>query len=167
MLFRSGEFTNLPDWLAGHSVQLKADADFSFDKLFPETLAFKKEKSAGEKPVFSMPQDLLLNLRLKIGTLNYDRLPSSDITVNLVYKPGLLTFNSFKMNSLSGSISGNGFIAQNSTGSFMTKGYFNISGVNINRTFSTFNNFGQDFLKAENIAGNLTEIGRASCRERV
>jgi hypothetical protein len=151
-----GKFTNLPEWLAGHPVQLVADADFSFDKLFPETFAIKKEKRAGEKKVFTMPQDLLLNLRLKIDMLYYDRLPSSDIYVNLVYKPGLLTFNSFKMKSLNGSISGNGFVAQNSTGSFMTKGNFNISGVNINNTFSTFNNFGQDFLKAENIAGNLT-----------
>ena len=151
-----GEFTNLPEWLAGHSVQLIADADFSFDNLVPETLALKKEKKAGEKQVFTMPQDLLLTLRLKIDTLKYDRLPSSDITVNLVYKPGLLTFNSFKMKSLNGSVSGNGFIAQNSTGSLMTKGNFNIFGVNINKTFRTFNNFGQEFLKAENIAGNLT-----------
>jgi hypothetical protein len=83
-------------------------------------------------------------------------MPATDLAANIVYRPGLLTFNSLKMKSLDGFISGNGFIAQNKDKSLMGKGIFNFTDININKTFITFRNFGQDFIKAENLAGNLT-----------
>jgi hypothetical protein len=60
------------------------------------------------------------------------------------------------MNALKGSISGNGFILQNSNNSVLSKGMFSISNVDVNQAFKSFQNFGQNFLKAENIAGSLS-----------
>lgn len=155
----NGEFVNLPEWLAGHHVQLKADADISFDRLIPETLTRKTQTpadTAGRKQAFLMPADLLFNINLKIDSLKYDKLPSSDISVNLNYKQGTLKFNSLNMKSLNGIISGNGFISQNRDKSLMARGNFDLTDINIYKTFTTFRNFGQDFLKSDNITGNLT-----------
>jgi hypothetical protein len=60
------------------------------------------------------------------------------------------------MSSLSGLISGNGYIAQNVNKSIVAKGIFDVNEIDVNQTFSTFKNFGQTFLKAENIKGNLS-----------
>jgi hypothetical protein len=60
------------------------------------------------------------------------------------------------MHSLNGIISGNGFIVQNSNKAVVGRGNFNVSDINVNKAFTTFHNFGQDFLKAENIAGTLS-----------
>jgi len=60
------------------------------------------------------------------------------------------------MQSLSGMISGNGFVVQNSSKSVIARGNFNVKSIDVNKAFSTFNNFGQDFLKAENLAGKLS-----------
>ena len=154
----NGEFINLPEWIAGHPVQLKADADIYFDILIPETLTGKSQASGDtvRKKAFLMPSDLLLDINLKIDSLKYEKLPSSDIEVNLSYKRGTLTFNSLHMKSLNGSISGNGFVSQNSNRSLLGKGSFEVAGINIRNTFTRFRNFGQDFIKAENLSGNLT-----------
>ena len=60
------------------------------------------------------------------------------------------------MKSLNGTISGNGFIVQNSSKSVIARGSFNVTDIDVNKAFTTFHNFGQDFLKAENLAGTLS-----------
>ncbi len=157
----NGDFWNLPEWLAGRNVKMKANADIYVNKL--DSLFFSAGKESGSKKpktgkqsAFEMPGDLLLDIRLKTDSLNLESLPATEVMANFVYRPGLLTFNSFKMKSLEGIISGTGFIAQNKDKSLIGKGIFNISGININKTFITFKNFGQDFIKSENVYGNLT-----------
>jgi hypothetical protein len=155
----NGEFVNLPEWIAGHNVLLKADADIYFDNLIPETFTGKKQipdDTTSGKQAFLMPSDILLDINLKVDSLKYEKLPSTNIALNLIYKQGTLTFNSLHMKSFNGIISGNGFISQNRNRSLMTRGSFEFTGINISNTFTRFHNFGQDFIKAENLAGNLT-----------
>jgi hypothetical protein len=103
-----------------------------------------------------MPGDIILDINFKIDSLSYRTFSSSKISGTLNYKPRTLTVKSFNMKSLSGSISGNGFVAQNSSKSVMARGNFNITGIDVNQTFKTFNNFGQEFIKAENLSGDLS-----------
>ncbi len=156
----NGEITNLPEWLSGQNVKLEADADIHFDKLDPDAFFgnpdFSDKQKTGNHNAFSMPQNIYLDLGISAEVLNDELINASDVFANLVYKPGLLTFNSFKMKTLEGSISGNGFAMQNKNKSLICKGIFTISDVNIKETFTTFRNFGQDFIKAENLSGNLT-----------
>jgi hypothetical protein len=153
----SGEFINLPEWLAGNPVQLRADASVEFRRLDPEAfLTASMESSPSKKRALIMPDDLDLDIRFKVDTLKYRTFSSSDISGQLHYTPRLLTFNSFKMRSLNGVISGNGFIFQNNARAFSSKGSFNVTGVDINKAFTSFNNFGQTFIKAENLRGVLS-----------
>jgi hypothetical protein len=154
-----GEFRNIPDWLAGRPVQIIASADVSFNRLNPEM--FLKDSppsqiSTRNRSVFILPDDLILDINFKIDSLNYKSFSLSKITGTLNYKPRLLTFNSLNMFALNGLISGNGFIVQNTDKSVIAKGIFNVYKIDVNKTFITFQNFGQDFLKAENIAGTLS-----------
>jgi hypothetical protein len=48
------------------------------------------------------------------------------------------------------------FVVQNTDKSFIGRGTFTLDGINVKNAFSSFNNFGQDFLKAENIDGTLS-----------
>jgi hypothetical protein len=154
-----GEFRNLLEWLAGMKVRMIATADVSFSRLIPE--AFIREASPSgtatpHKKAFSLPGDVVLDINFRIDTLDYKTFSSSKIVGSLNYKPRLLTFESMNMHSLSGIISGNGFIVQNSNKAVVGRGNFNVSDINVNKAFTTFHNFGQDFLKAENIAGTLS-----------
>lgn len=154
-----GEFTNLPEWIAGRRVKLFAKGDVFFSRFIPE--AFVKDLNSGDaskpnKTAFSLPSDIILDINFRIDNLDYKTFSSSKIEGSLTYKPRTLTFKSLSMKSLNGSISGNGFVVQNSTKSFIAKGSFNVADIDVNKAFITFHNFGQDFLKAENLKGTLS-----------
>ncbi|MCE5346044.1 MAG: AsmA-like C-terminal region-containing protein [Bacteroidales bacterium] len=154
-----GEFNNLPEWLAGKPVKLIASADVTFGRLIPESFLNDSSLIRTQAPyrtAFTFPDDVILDINFKIDTLDYKSFSSSKITGAFNYKPGILTFKSLNMESLNGTISGNGFIVQNSNKSNIARGNFNVSDIDIHNAFTTFHNFGQDFLKSENITGNLS-----------
>lgn len=154
-----GEFRNLPEWLDNHPVQMVATADVSFDRLIPEAFLNttpSSAKSPVKKTAFSLPENLILDVNFKIDSLNYKSFSSAQIEGSLTYKSKLLSFTTLKMKALSGTISGDGFIFQNDNKSMITKGSLNVNNVDVNKAFTTFKNFGQNFLKAENIRGSLS-----------
>jgi len=140
-------------------VKMIAAADVSFSRLIPEVYIkdyHSSDTSTLNKTAFTFPDDLILDINFKIDSLDYKSFSSSKIAGTLNYKPKLLTFKSLNMQSLNGMISGNGFIVQNSSKSVIAKGSFNVTKIDVNKTFTTFHNFGQNFLKAENLAGTLS-----------
>jgi hypothetical protein len=154
-----GEFRDLLQWLAGRPVPLIASADVSFDKFIPEAfsdMSHLTESPEINKSVFKLPDNLVLDINFRIDSLTYKTFSSSKISGTLNYRPKLLTFKSFNMNALKGTISGNGLILQNHNKTVLSKGIFNVSRVDVNRAFESFQNFGQSFLVAENIAGSLS-----------
>ena len=154
-----GEFKNLPKWLSGDPVQLIASADVSFDRLIPEVFIsdFSSSDTISHKHrAFTLPDDMILDINFKIDSLNYKTFSSSNIAGTLNYKPGILTFKSFNMESLEGMISGNGFIVQSRNKAFVAKGNLNVNDIDVKNAFTTFHNFGQNFIKAENLKGTLS-----------
>jgi hypothetical protein len=154
-----GEFKNLIEWISGRAVTMSATANVKFDRLIPE--AFFSETSPSGKSNHSqkavkLPGDLMLDINFKIDSLSYKTFSSSKIEGVLNLKPRILTFKSINMKSLHGLISGNCFIAQNNNKSIMAKGNFTVTNIDVNKAFTTFHNFGQSFLKAENIKGTLS-----------
>lgn len=154
-----GEFKNLPEWIAGRPVMLSAKADVSFDKLIPEAFfdnSPSSKKSNNIHKSVNFPGDLVLDINFRIDSLAYKTFSSSRITGNLNYRPKTLTFKSINMKSLRGLISGNCFFSQNSNKAIIAKGGFTVTNIDVNKAFTTFHNFGQSFLKAENIKGALS-----------
>jgi hypothetical protein len=155
----TGDFINLPEWYIGKPVRLTANADISFDKFIPEAFLEKStgsDTSATAKKGYSFPGDLAFDINFEIGTFNYKAYSSSGIKGSMNYKPRLLTIKTVSMNSLKGLITGNGFASQSSSKSIMARGNFNLTKIDINKAFLTFHNFGQDFIKAENLSGDLS-----------
>jgi len=151
----NGSFLDLPGWLE-NSASLSGSAVIRCGSLEPEKLF---SAHTGTKPVqkkaFSMPGDVALDVQLTTGRFRYKTLEAENISASISYKPGVLNFKSMNIRSLDGYVSGNGFFVQNRDKSFLGRGNFNIEGIDITKTFTSFKNFGQDFIKAENIAGTL------------
>lgn len=155
----NGEFKNLPEWISGRSVKMTAKADVSFDKLNPETFfsdSHTPDKSGRNQKGFILPDNLILDINFRIDSLSYKTFSSSGFVGNLNFRPKLLTFKSLNMKSLDGTISGNGFFLQNNNKGLIAKGNFIVKNIDVNKAFLTFHNFGQSFLKAENIKGTLS-----------
>jgi hypothetical protein len=155
----NGEFNNLAEWLMGRAVRMKAKADLAIDKLIPEAFFSDNnvsDKSGHSQRAVSMPDDMILDINFRIDSLSYKTFSSSKIEGVLNYQPKMLTFKTLKMNSLNGLISGNCFFSQNKNKSIIYKGNFKVTDIDVNKAFTTFHNFGQSFLKAENIKGTLS-----------
>ncbi len=95
-------------------------------------------------------------MNFRIDTLSYRTFDARNIAGTLSIKPKMMNFRTFTMNTQEGRVSGNGLVVQNRDKSFIGRGSFAVTGVDVNKSFLTFHNFGQDFLKAENLAGSLS-----------
>ena len=155
----SGIFKELPEWLAGRSVILIASANIRCDRLIPDILSSASsgdDSSSDRKKAFTLPPDIILDLNFIVDTFRIKRFRAEKISGTLSYKPKLVNIKTLRFNSLDGMISGDGFVVQNPDKSFIARGSFDLEDININSAFRSFNNFGQDFLKAENINGDLS-----------
>ena len=155
----NGTFTGLPEWLAGETVTLKASASVIADRIdagsFIPVKQTENKNPAPELP-FSLPGDMILDVDFNIGNFSHKNFSARNVSGILDYKPGNLNFKRLTLNSLDGFISGDGFLVQNSDRTFMLKGTFNLNEINVKKTFSVFNNFGQSFIKDENLEGILS-----------
>jgi hypothetical protein len=151
-----GNFTNLPAWLAGEPVYIKAVANLSIGNLIPSYFIPDSSSVSAKQTSFKLPDGVDFDINLSIDNLTYKKFSASNIKGKLIYKPGILSFKSFNLKSLDGYISGDCFMAREKGKSFISHGIFKLDRIDINKAFVTFNNFGQDFLKAENIAGSLS-----------
>lgn len=97
-----------------------------------------------------------LNLNLLCDSIIMGSFSASLFEGNLSYQPGLLDISSFSMNTLSGQLSGNAVIADLRDSGYAMRGWFDIENIDINRTFTVFNNFRQDYIKSENLDGLIT-----------
>jgi hypothetical protein len=149
----NGTAANLPEWLAGKNNPLVVSGDVYFDRFIPEAFLPPNNKS---KSTILFPKDLLLDLKFRIDSSKVNTFSAGAISGRLNYKPGQLTFKSLSLKSLEGTISGDGFIVQNEGHSFITRADLDISGININKAFKTFHDFGQEFIKAENLSGDVS-----------
>jgi len=156
----SGKFTNFPGWLAGNPVTLNGTASVSASSFRPESFMDTDEGSGDntepEKAPVTFPSDVNLDVDFRLDTLSYKRFEARQISGNLSIRPRMLNFRSFSMASQKGKVTGNGLVVQNPDKSFVGRGSFAVAGVDVNESFTTFNNFGQEFIKAENLEGFLS-----------
>ncbi len=155
----SADLKNIPRFLAGKASILSGSANISAGFIDVERLIrYDRGNNAGTEitGAIELPVNMDLILGFDIDTLVYRKFNASGVSGNLYVKPSSLNFNTLHFNSQEGIISGNGLIVQNMDKSLTGRGMFVLGRVNINTAFNTFNNFGQSFLKAENIEGSLT-----------
>jgi hypothetical protein len=151
----SGDFINLPAWIAGQNVVLRVYGDITARDLRPEYY-LKDSLPAGNSQSFSFPKGAELDLNFDISNLKYQRISAKNLKGRMLYRTGLLSFKSLNINSLDGNITGDCFLAQGENNTFISHGNFTLDDIDINKTFTSFNNFGQTFIKAENLTGRLS-----------
>jgi len=153
----NGTFINLPGWLIGKPVILTADATLTAKFLMPELLfPSLSDTSSTNNSAYLLPRDIILDLNFRFDNFEYKTFSAEKIRGSMSYNPGIFNFKSLKLNSMGGSVSGSGFALQNKDKSFLARGTFDLESVDINTALKVFHNFGQNFIKAENLAGNIS-----------
>lgn len=155
----SGILTGFPDKFSGRPAPRTIKAEVKCNRLDPSTFSEGKQaagKSSDTVSALILPPDLSFDIDFIIDSFNYKTFSANNVMGSVSYKPRIFDIKSLNLNSLDGNISGNCLIAQNTDKSFVGKGDFKLDKIDIRKTFTSFNNFGQNFIKAENLDGSLS-----------
>ncbi len=169
LTFRDQHFTvnavmkNFIPWLAGGSALPAITGEIHADRLVTSSFAPEKEKnsssdtlSSDRKQVELFPSDITANVRLKADSLIVNKFRASGFTARLIYKPYVITFEEARAEGLDGILTGEFMLGRQKEGGYISRTSLDVSEIDINKTFSAFNNFGQDFIVSDNLQGRLT-----------
>jgi hypothetical protein len=169
LTFRDQRFTlntvmkNFIPWLAGSSVHPVITGEIHADRLVTASFAGEKDKNAGNdtlssdrKPADLFPSDITANVRLRADSLIVNKFRASGFTTRLVYKPYVITFEEARAEGLEGVLTGDFMLGRQKEGGYISRVRLDVSEIDINKAFTAFNNFGQDFIISDNLQGRLT-----------
>ena len=109
-----------------------------------------KNKEPSEK---IMPNWLNSKTNIKIKNISYDNFLGSNVIGELTYKDNLLSSNNLNAECLDGYLSGSLKLNEYKQGHLKLNSDLNLKNINIRNSFTSFNNFGQDFVKEQHIKG--------------
>ncbi len=154
-----GKIGNVLSQISGKDKPLVLEATVRAEhfnpSVFLDSLIQKDEKNYNSKP-YIFPENFYMDLKLHIGLLNYKKFTANTFSGNLLYKPGMLNFNSVTFKSMKGNFSGSSVVFQDINGQFLIRTQSNLENINIKELFYTFNNFGQKFITDKHVNGMLT-----------
>ena len=102
---------------------------------------------------YDMPSRFNLDLKTSINSLAYNNIYPNQVNCHLIYKDNAVSTKDLRMNLLSGQMLFDGKFYKNTEDNFKLTGNIKLENIDVKKTFSAFNNFGQDFIMAKHIKG--------------
>jgi len=128
---------------------------------FLEYLRAKKE-AKGNNTNIKINEFITYNLNFDIDNFKYKKFEGKQLKGNLKYYEKAISLNNVSINTLDGNFSGNVFVQEIDSTKFKLTANPVLKNININKMFTVFDNFGQDFIKAENIKGVINSKNKLS-----
>jgi len=149
----NGMITGFNRWLQKKDQSLNITAGVWSDRI--DISSFKDKLKGRANKEYSRATRPNINLNILCDSIIISNFRASLFDGNLSFVPGLLDINSFSMNTLNGTLSGNSAIADLREEGYAMRGWFDIDNIDIREAFSTFNNFSQAYIMSENIDGSI------------
>lgn len=149
---------NFIPWISGRSDMLDITGDLHADRIV--TSSFIAEKSdtlvtAGKSPDL-FPGDVTANINLRVDSLIFNNFRAAGLSAGLTYRPYVYTFDRVKADGLDGLLTGELMLGRQKEGGYISRAILDVKEIDINKTFASFNNFGQDFIVSDNVQGDLS-----------
>ncbi len=156
----SGRADNFLEYLLTPGGNLWMDVDLYSEKMDFNHLKSMNARSDKKNKTNSVlfPEHLYLKTRFWFDELEINEFKATQITGDLIYKPKRLSINHVELLSMDGLIVSEGLLEQQQDMHFLVKSMSEISSVDITRAFSSFNNFGQEFIVDSHLIGSLTAM---------
>ena len=160
----SGKFNNLIGFLLEKEQPLFIDAALSSPKIDLAALLKSNEKASNDSSGYELEFSpyLTIYLNTKIDSLVFNEFKLSDLTADVIVKDERIDIRNAKFNSQEGEVAGDLFVREIGSNRLQLNCEANLSKVDVQKLFKSFNNFGQQSLKAENISGIATASVRYS-----
>ncbi len=103
-----------------------------------------------------LPERLYLKTRFWFDELEIKDFKAEQVTGDLVYQPGRLNVTHLELLSMDGRVESEGIFEQQKDMGFLVKSLSRVYSADITKAFSSFNNFGQNFIVDRHIKGSLS-----------
>lgn len=158
----------------GYKSTIKAKADYLLNYLFEENKAlwlladiqteylntevFYGEPDDSGSPTrgFFLPKNIYAKMNVSLDQFEHKNIMLQNLETKLEINPGNIDIINFSTNSMEGKASGSGMIYQDEKGKFVLASKSTLTNINVNKLFTSFNNFRQDVIRAEHINGDLS-----------
>ncbi len=162
--FREQHFTinalmrNFISWVAGGPEVLDITGEVHADRVVTAMFTDKESDttSGGGRQMDIFPADIRADVRLRADSLIFNGFRAAGLSTMVGYKPFVFTFSDISATGVDGLIAGEFMLGKEKEGGFITRTKLNVTDIDINKTFTAFNNFGQNFIVSDNLQGNLT-----------
>jgi len=154
----SGRGDNLKEYLFSEKGNLWLDLDVYSDNADLDTLfgGRRNTKTETDPDTMKFPQRIYLKSRFWFDEMALRDFSATNVMGDLFYQPGRLTFNNLTLSSMNGLIKGEGLLEQQSDNKILVKVISDISRVDIRKGFTSFHNFGQEFIMDRHLNGSLS-----------
>ena len=102
------------------------------------------------------PEDINLDVKINVNNFKLNKFNAKWCTGYISYKPKMFVLKTISLETLSGHLSGNGVVIQDMYKNFIVKGQVDISRIDIQQMFYTFNNFSQIVIEDRHLRGHVS-----------
>tara|TARA_B100001758_G_scaffold105218_1_gene90128 strand:- start:45894 stop:48365 length:2472 start_codon:yes stop_codon:yes gene_type:complete len=147
-----GEIVNLIAYILNESPKIYLDGiTKSTYTNFSEIMTFGD--LSDNKANTTLPNWIYANTNLNIMNLSYNNFTASNIEGDISYKKNILNSNSISATTLNGEVDGSFILKEPKNKHLQLLCNLNAKEINIRNSFDAFNNYGQSFIKKENLKG--------------
>jgi hypothetical protein len=148
---------NFIPWISGRPEKLEISGDIIADRLVLKCLFRKKLTQPWREAKRQISSRQMLSSSYpNADSLIFRNFRAASFSGRLTYKPYVITLDEARADGLDGTLSGNLMLSRQKEGGFIIRTGLEVKEVDINKAFTAFNNFGQDFIVSDNLQGKLT-----------
>jgi hypothetical protein len=149
---------NFTGWVAGGPEIMVVTGNVSADRFVTASFTGSENDSTAStgKRLNIFPSDVSMKITLTADSIISQGFRAANFRTSLEYEPFMFTFSDIIAEGLDGMLTGEFRLGRQKDGGYITRSKLDVTGIDINKTFSSFNNFGQDFIVSDNLFGNLT-----------
>ncbi len=114
-----------------------------------------KEKRASSKPLL-FPEYIEAYIKLDADRFSYNKFETENLSCSLLYTPASLILDNVSFSTMNGEANGDITIFEQSDSVLQMHILAHINNIDIQKLFFQMNDFGQTFIKADNLKGNVS-----------
>jgi hypothetical protein len=103
-----------------------------------------------------LPANIEFETHLETEKFRYLKFEADNMKTHLVYQPRMMEIRSILFSSMLGKMTGNGAITNDGANRIRVRGETVLDRFEVGQLFRSFDNFGQDVLRAEHVKGRLS-----------
>lgn len=159
----NGTLVNLIPFLLKDGERLVAEASWKSRVLdFSQLLETESSTKSNKDYLFELPKNLDFSLQSNIGKFKFGKFEATDIRGLIVLRGGALYIDPVSLNTADGSFLSQVKLEPYGSDSYMLSCAANMTDINIQKLFVSFDNFGQTFITDVNLRGKATSAVQMS-----